>query len=278
MVTSPNFGGADLLSDKSVALAKNKVSQSDDAVITTKGTFGRVAYVRSDTPKFVYSPQLCYWRVKNPSVIHPKFIYYWLQGPEFIAQAFQVKSSTDMADYTNLTDQRRMSITATDVFTQKKIAAILSAYDDQIENNKRRIALLEKMAEEIYCEWFVRFRFPGHDQVKMVKGVPEGWEQKPSIEIFEVLSGGTPKTDVSRFWGGELPFFTPKDAGTNIYVLDTEKTITEKGLESCNSRLYKKDTIFITARGTVGKIVLAHRDMSMNQSCYALLPKTEIFI
>ena len=183
-----------------------------------------------------------------------------------------------MADYTNLTDQRRMSITATDVFTQKKIAAILSAYDDQIENNKRRIALLEKMAEEIYCEWFVRFRFPGHDQVKMVKGVPEGWEQKPSIEIFEVLSGGTPKTDVSRFWGGELPFFTPKDAGTNIYVLDTEKTITEKGLESCNSRLYKKDTIFITARGTVGKIVLAHRDMSMNQSCYALLPKTEIFI
>jgi len=62
--------------------------------------------------------------------------------------------------------------------TQKKIAAILSAYDDLIENNKRRIALLEKMAEEIYCEWFVRFRFPGYKQAKMVKGVPEGWAQK----------------------------------------------------------------------------------------------------
>jgi restriction endonuclease S subunit len=60
--------------------------------------------------------------------------------------------------------------------TQRKIAAILTAYDDLIETNKRRIALLEKMAEEIYREWFVRMRFPGHQEHKFVKGVPEGWE------------------------------------------------------------------------------------------------------
>lgn len=159
--------------------------------------------------------------------------------------------------------------------SQKKIAAILSAYDDLIENNKRRITLLEKMAEEIYREWFVRFRFPGHDKVKFEKGVPTGWDLKPSIEVFDVLSGGTPKTDVATFWDGEVPFFTPKDAKDSIYVLDTEKKITEKGLSACNSRLYGKDTIFITARGTVGKIVLSYRDMAMNQSCYALLPKSE---
>jgi type I restriction enzyme S subunit len=190
-----NFEGSDLLSEKSVALAKNKISQTDDSVITTKGTFGRVAYVRSDTPKFVYSPQLCYWRVKDLSVIHPRFIYYWLQGPDFIAQAFKVKSSTDMADYASLTDQRRMSISAPDIDTQKKIAAILSAYDELIENNKRRIALLEKMAEEIYREWFVRFRFPGHDKVKFKKGLPEGWRSAELKELAAVNPSSISRQD-----------------------------------------------------------------------------------
>lgn len=157
--------------------------------------------------------------------------------------------------------------------TQKKIAAILSAYDDLIENNRRRIALLEKMAKEIYREWFVRMRFPGHEQAKFEKGVPVGWVELASSEVFDVLSGGTPKTDVSAYWDGQIPFFTPKDAGDNFYALDTEKHITANGLKSCNSRLYPKETIFITARGTVGKLALANREMAMNQSCYALAPK-----
>jgi type I restriction enzyme, S subunit len=170
-----DFEDADILSAKSVAKAKEKVSQTNDTVITTKGTFGRVAYVKEYTTRFVYSPQLCYWRINDPSVIDPRFLFYWLQGPEFYAQSFQVKSSTDMADYTNLTDQRAMGITAPDLSSQRKIAAILTSYDDLIETNKCRIALLEKMGEELYREWFVRMRFPGHQNTKFVKGVPEGW-------------------------------------------------------------------------------------------------------
>lgn len=169
------FLNADILGKKSVVKAGNKVAKINDVVLTTKGTFGRVALVRQNTEKFVYSPQLCYWRVKNYSVIHPRFLYYWIQGPEFLTQAHQVKSSTDMADYTNLKDQRAMSITAPTIDIQEKIAAILSAYDDLIENNKRRIALLEKMAEEIYREWFVRMRFPGYEKVKFYKGLPSNW-------------------------------------------------------------------------------------------------------
>lgn len=174
----------------------------------------------------------------------------------------------------NVTVAKELKLQLPSRILQDKIAAILSAYDDLIENNQRRIALLERMAEEIYREWFVRMRFPGHTQVKFEKGVPEGWEVKPSIEIFDVLSGGTPKTDVAIFWDGGIPFFTPKDASEHFYTLDTEKKITAKGLESCNSRLYRKNTIFITARGTVGKMALAYRDMAMNQSCYALLPQS----
>ena len=73
---------------------------------------------------------------------------------------------------------------------QRKIAAVLSAYDDLIENNNRRIALLEKMGEELYREWFVRLRFPGHESTKIVKGVPEGWTVKPMGDVIEYYIGG----------------------------------------------------------------------------------------
>ncbi len=101
---------------------------------------------------------------------------------------------------------------------QRKIAAVLSAYDDLIENNTRRIAILEKMAEELYREWFVRLRFPGHEKTKIVKGVPEGWEVNNALSILNVLGGGTPKTENPSYWDGEIPFFTPKDADDNYFT------------------------------------------------------------
>lgn len=85
---------------------------------------------------------------------------------------------------------RRINISLPPLPVQRKIAAILSAYDDLIENNTRRIALLEKMAEEVYREWFVRLRFPGHERVPVHQGVPEGWELKPVGELLEYYIGG----------------------------------------------------------------------------------------
>lgn len=160
--------------------------------------------------------------------------------------------------------------------TQQRIASILSAFDDLIENNTRRIKILEEMAQAIYTEWFVRFRFPGHEDISMVDSgtefgeIPEGWEVKKFVDDIDVMSGGTPKTKIPEYWGGGIPFFTPKDASHNFYCLETEKYISELGLSKCNSKLYPKNTVFITARGTVGKCNLAPHDMAMNQSCYAL--------
>ena len=163
---------------------------------------------------------------------------------------------------------------------QRKIVSILSAYDDLIENNLRRIKILEEMAQTLYREWFVKFRFPGHEKVRMVDSplgkIPEGWEAVPFTDIADVLSGGTPKTKIEEYWGGSIPFFAPKDAPDSFYVTNTEKSITEIGLTKCNSRLYQKDTVFITARGTVGKVVMPSMGMAMNQSCYALRGKDGI--
>lgn len=91
--------------------------------------------------------------------------------------------------------------------------------------------------------------------------------------MISVLGGGTPKTGNPDFWDGPIPFFTPKDVGAP-YTFQTEKYITESGLAHCNSRLYQKDTTFVTARGTVGKVSLAGTPMAMNQSCYALASET----
>ncbi len=131
--------------------------------------------------------------------------------------------------------------------------------------------MLEETARQLYREWFVRFRFPGHEHVELIDGWPVGWKRTSASAVIDVLSGGTPKTTTAQFWDGEIGFFTPKDATPGFYVSTTEKTITEEGLSKCNSRLYAKDTLFITARGTVGKMNLALVPMAMNQSCYALV-------
>ena len=160
---------------------------------------------------------------------------------------------------------------------QHRIAGILSAYDDLIENSQRRIKILESMARALYREWFVHFRFPGHESVPRAPSplgeIPQGWEVKPFTDAADVLSGGTPKTDVADYWYGDIPFFTPRDAPGCFYVNDCEKHVTKLGFSKCSSSLYPPDTVFITARGTVGKVALPSVPMAMNQSCYALRGK-----
>jgi type I restriction enzyme S subunit len=141
----------------------------------------------------------------------------------------------------------------TDIEKQRAIARILGSLDDKIENNAAINHHLEQMAQAIFKSWFVDFE-----------------PAKPFTEIVQVLGGGTPKTTTTEYWDGAIPFFTPKDA-SGLYVLTTEKSLTEAGLNHCNSRLYPVNTVFVTARGTVGKLAMAGVPMAMNQSCYALV-------
>lgn len=138
---------------------------------------------------------------------------------------------------------------------QYRIGAILSALDDKIEQNTAINENLEQQAQAIFKDLIADIQ-----------------ERVPFTSIIQVLGGGTPKTDKQEYWNGDIPFFTPKDVGTP-YVLTTEKNITPLGLDNCNSRLYPVNTVFLTARGTVGKVSLAGAPMSMNQSCYALTGK-----
>lgn len=156
---------------------------------------------------------------------------------------------------------------------QTEIVNILSAYDDLIENNQKQIKLLEEAAQRIYKEWFVDLRFPGHENTKIVDGVPEGWSICPFSSKVDIMSGGTPKTSIPDYYNGRIPFYTPKDSDGAFFAYKTQINITEGGLKNCNSRLYPSKTVIITARGTVGKTTILAIPMAMNQSCYALKMK-----
>ena len=209
------------------------------------------------------------------SFLEPRFIFYWLQGPEFLTQAFQVKSSTDMADYANLSDQRAMSITAPTIIEQKKIAAILSAYDDLIENNKRRIAILEKMAEEIYCEWFVRFRFPGYQTAEFEKGIPAGWDLVTLDQAFKYLGGGTPSKNKNSYWSdGNINWYTPSDiTGSNgLYLNNSKDCPNEVGLIGSSAKLFPAYSIMMTSRATIGAIGINTTEACTNQGFITCIP------
>ena len=137
---------------------------------------------------------------------------------------------------------------------------------------------LEQQAQAIFKSWFVDFEpFKDGKFVDSELGpIPEGWRVLPFTEVIQIQGGGTPKTSENGYWNGNIPFFTPKDVGNSVYAISTEKSITQDGLNNCNSPLYPINTVFVTARGTVGKIALAGRPMAMNQSCYALVGRKNI--
>jgi len=207
--------------------------------------------------------------------VRPRFLFYWLKSHQGRGSIKAIVTGTNVKGIRG-TVLKDIKVPCPLVGLQDDVVSTLKAYDDLLENNRRRIQLLEQAARLLYKEWFVHLRFPGHEHVKIKDGVPEGWEKKTAFDVMDVLSGGTPKTHVPGYWDGGIPFYTPKDASDYAYVRSTEKTLSEEGLRNCNSKLYPKDTVFITARGTVGKINLAQTAMTMNQSCYALVAKPPI--
>jgi type I restriction enzyme S subunit len=135
---------------------------------------------------------------------------------------------------------RSFKVLAPGLAIQKRIADILSAYDEMIENNRRRMALLEEAARQLYEEWFVRLRFPGYEHTKIADSLPTSWERKRIGEIAECVGGGTPSTTNPAFWEeGTIAWVTPTDVTRNQHfvLLDGERKITPSGLHNSSARL-----------------------------------------
>ncbi|MDQ3381248.1 MAG: restriction endonuclease subunit S [Actinomycetota bacterium] len=174
------FGEAGTINDVALARIRKGVGQPGDILFSHKGTIGKLARVEPEAPPFVCSPQTTFWRVLDQQVLEPAYLYAFMRTRCFIDQWWVRKGETDMADYVSLTAQRHLRIVLPPVEVQRRIAAPLRAIDDLIENNRWRIALLERMAQAIYREWFVHFRYPGHEDDELIDSplgpIPAGWE------------------------------------------------------------------------------------------------------
>lgn len=246
---------------------KDEVKKGD-ILITSEAPFGQIYYWDSDE-KIVLSQRLFDVRL-NDEVCH-KYVYYFMTSHRY------QKDLEGRATGTTVTGLRQPELLKSTILlpplsAQRSISSILSSLDRKIELNNKINADLEEMAQAIFKNWFVDFEpFKDGKFVDSELGmIPEGWKIGTLTDVIKLMPGGTPKTSEPLYWdNGTIPFFSPKDVN-GVYCFTTEKHITETGLNKCSSNLYPKDTIFITCRGTVGKVCLAACDMAMNQSNYAI--------
>ena len=183
------------------------------------------------------------------------YLYYLICSPTVRNAAIKsmVGSSGRQRVQTDVVEN--IEILVPSLVEQRKIGALLKAIDDKIAVNNNINKNLEQQAQALFSNYY-----------------RQATTEVRFTDLIQVLGGGTPKTKENSYWNGDIPFFTPKDVGSP-YTLSTEKTLTDIGLEHCNSRLFPVNTVFVTARGTVGKVALAGVPMAMNQSCYALAGK-----
>ena len=198
----------------------------------------------------------------NEEVADYRYIYYWFKN-----QYSHVLGLANGGAQQNLSAKtiRALEVELPSLMRQQQTANLLSSIDDKIEFNGRLNGYLAEMLD-------IQYQY----------ALERSCETKKLVEVSEILSGGTPSTRIDEYWqNGSIPFFAPGDVTNSIYTMITEKHITESGLANCNSALYPTDTVFLTARGTVGKVAMAGVPMAMNQSCFAFagigIPQTVVF-
>lgn len=246
------------------------ITQKGDILISIVGTIGLIAIVGGSLDGANLTEN-CVKLVKLDK-IDTEYLYYYLKSP-FGQQNISRGTVGAVQAKLPIKNIQDFSIICPELISdQHRIASILSSLDRKIELNNKINADLEEMAQAIFKNWFVDFEpFKDGKFVDSELGmIPEGWKIGTLTDVIKLMPGGTPKTSEPLYWdNGTIPFFSPKDVN-GVYCFTTEKHITETGLNKCSSNLYPKDTIFITCRGTVGKVCLAACDMAMNQSNYAI--------
>lgn len=240
------------VSDEDKARLSKYVLKEGDIVFSRVGSVDRCSYVDAAHDGWMFSGRCL--RVRPNTEVDPLYLYYFfcLEDTKQFVRNIAVGATMPSINTKLLGEVEVAYPLQTE---QQKIVALLSALDDKIEINQKINDNLQQQAAALFANFY--------DQAETEVGF---------TEMIQILGGGTPKTGESSYWNGDIPFFTPKDVGFP-YTLTTEKTITEEGLAHCNSRLYPINTVFVTARGTVGKVGLPGVPMAMNQSCYALVGK-----
>ncbi|MBQ9174080.1 MAG: restriction endonuclease subunit S [Bacteroidales bacterium] len=275
----------------SASSLKNRGLSEGDIIIEKSGgsptqSTGRTVYVSQklvEAKKNIVCSNFCQaFRIKEGW--NPLYVYYYLQVVYNSGVFFNFEGKTSGLKNLIL-DSAFQSITIKKVPLQEQdhVANMLSLIDDKIAANHAINDYLESMARQLYDYWFVQFDFPDENgrpykssggkmvwNEKLKREIPANWRGSNICLLADILSGGTPSKVVSEYWNGSIPFFGPTDYKGGVFQLSTEEHITENGLTHCASSLFDIGTIMLTARGSIGKLVVVGTPMAMNQSCYAL--------
>lgn len=244
--------------------------------------------------KALVSQAYTVFEIIDQDELNSDYLMMWFRRPEFDRYA-RVKSHGSVREIFDWQEMCEVELPIPSIEKQRAIVNEYNTVVNRIQLNEQLNQKLEETAQAVYKQWFVDFEFPAVTSSgvempykssggKMVwneelgKEIPEGWEVKSFTSTLKLTGGGTPNTDNYKYWNGTIPFFTPADISKSYYSIETAKSITELGLKESSTKLYPKNTIFITARGTVGAIGLSSCEMAMNQSCYAIKDKFPYYI
>ena len=250
--------------------------EKGDVVLTIAGTIGETAIINSN----LHGASLTENAVKLNafSGVDPGFLLYFLLCPS-TKDYFDLIASGSAQPKLGIYKIYNTVINYPSLAVQKKIASILSAYDDLIENNLKRIKLLEEKAQLTYEEWFVRMKYPGHesDVVDSETGLPEGWIKKALKDLGEIITGKTPsKTDQSNY-EGEIPFIKTPDLGDFPYVLESVETLSQKGASLQRNKYVPKESLLVSCIGSAGQYSLTSKKSQFNQQINGIVFHKNVF-
>lgn len=201
------------------------------------------------------------------SEIDARFVMYFLMSPIGRARLF-TRTGGAVQQVINLADLRDIKIPVPSLFEQKRIAEILSAYDDLIENNLKRIRLLEESARLLYREWFVRLKFPNHEHTPLIDGLPEGWERKRFCDVAEITMGQSPESKFYNETGEGLPFHQ----GVTKFG---SRFVTHEIYTTATNRIAQAGDILCSVRAPVGRLNITLDKIVIGRGLAAVRSKTQ---
>lgn len=245
--------------------------QKNDILYSIIGTIGGCILLKDET--LGISSSIAIFRSKGS--ILSEYLYYYIKSSKFQTKIESIKGGVAQG-FMSLSKLGTINIEyPSDEKKQKNIVSILSRYDSLIENYQKQIKLLEESAQRLYKEWFVNLRFPGHENTKIVDGVPEGWSYMHIKDICSLItSGGTPSRNNKDFWNnGNIKWVKTKELN-DTWIIDTEEYITETGLNSSSAKLFPSNTVLmaIYASPTLGRLGILNHAACCNQAALGFIP------
>ena len=213
--------------------------------------------------------------VKANKTVDSKFLYYVLSDNNFFNYSTVTSKGTKMPRGSKNAIMKYW-VPDLDRPTQKKFADILSSYDELIKANNERIELLEQAAQELYKEWFVRFRFPGHETAKFENGLPEGWERNKIQKYYNTCSGGTPsRSNPEYFESGVYPWVKTGEI-KDCVIIDTEEYITQEAVNNSSAKVLHAKSVAMAMYGVnIGLLAYFDSEMTCNQACCVFSDKRD---